>query len=379
MNKNDLLLFFEKDALTRDKWRRINKTYHRLVHKYISFYIPKNSNILEIGCSTGELLASLNPNYGVGIDCSSASIELAKKKFPSLNFHHEDIEDISSELTIKKFDYILISDVVGNLWDVHKAFENIKLFCHERTRIILTYHNHLWEPILRLSANFGFKNVTPHQNWLTSNDILSFLSLSEYDVIKTDKKILLPKNIPFVSYLFNVLLSNLPLLRRLNLLNLIVFRLKISSNKEFSASIIIPAKNERGNIEDVIRRTPNFAKDIEFIFVEGNSDDNTWEEIQRVKNRYADYRIVSVKQIGVGKGDAVRQGFDLASNDVLMILDADLTSPPEQLPIFYELIKFNKGEFINGCRLVYPMEKEAMRFLNLIANKIFGFTFSYLL
>jgi glycosyltransferase involved in cell wall biosynthesis len=148
---------------------------------------------------------------------------------------------------------------------------------------------------------------------------------------------------------------------------------------EYSVSIVVPARNEQGNIENAIKRTGKFGSRQEFIFVEGHSSDQTWEEMQRVKEAYPDHDIRVIRQSGKGKGNAVREGFDLATGDILMILDADLTMPPEELEKFYLALQQNKGEFINGCRLVYPMDKQAMRFLNLLANKFFGLFFTYLL
>jgi len=152
-----------------------------------------------------------------------------------------------------------------------------------------------------------------------------------------------------------------------------------SIEQDYSVSIIIPARNEKGNIENAIKRLPAFGASQELIFVEGHSSDQTYEEALRVQAEYPDKNIKVLKQTGKGKGNAVREGFEVATGDILFILDADLTTPPEDMPKFYDALKYNKGEFINGCRLVYPLEKQAMRLLNLIANKSFGVLFSYLL
>ena len=147
-----------------------------------------------------------------------------------------------------------------------------------------------------------------------------------------------------------------------------------------SVSVIIPARNEKGNIEALIQRTPRMGKHTEIIFVEGNSTDDTWGEIQRQGAHYQEYyHIKWVQQDGKGKGDAVRKGYSIATGDILMILDADMTVEPEELPKFFNAIASGKGEYINGSRLVYPMEKQAMRFLNLLGNKFFSLAFSWLL
>jgi glycosyltransferase involved in cell wall biosynthesis len=149
--------------------------------------------------------------------------------------------------------------------------------------------------------------------------------------------------------------------------------------EETSVSVVVPARNEAGNIESAITRTPAMGAWTEFIFVEGGSTDNTWEEIQRVKDAYPDVRIKAVQQTGKGKGNAVREGYDLAEGDILMILDTDLTMPPEELPKYFHALTSGHCEFANGCRLVYPMDEHAMQFLNMIANKTFGILFTWLL
>lgn len=170
-------------------------------------------------------------------------------------------------------------------------------------------------------------------------------------------------------------------------LNQFVFARPIPESKSeeeiqerYSTSVVIPARNESGNIEQAILRMPKLGKHTEIIFVEGNSTDDTWQTIQRMQEKYKDkFDIKIMQQEGKGKGDAVRKGYAAANGDILMILDADLTVPPEDLPKFYEAITAGKGEFINGVRLVYPMEKNAMRPLNTLGNHFFSKFFSYIL
>jgi glycosyltransferase involved in cell wall biosynthesis len=149
--------------------------------------------------------------------------------------------------------------------------------------------------------------------------------------------------------------------------------------EEVTCSVIVPCRNEKGNIEQAVRRIPDMGKHTEIIFVEGHSEDGTLDECRRVRDKYSQRDISVLVQNEKGKGDAVRAGFAHAKNDILMILDADLTVAPEDLPKFFEAIVHGKGEFINGSRLAYQMEKEAMRFLNLLGNKFFSNAFTYLL
>jgi len=232
---------------------------------------------------------------------------------------------------------------------------------------------------MRFGEIFKLKLKQPLQNWLSSKDIVSILSLTGYETIRTDSKIILPKYLPILSWFLNGYLANLPLIRYLSLTNFVIARPINYGIKEYSVSIVVPARNEKGNIENAILQTPEFGLSQEFIYVEGNSSDGTYEEMLHIKEKYQHKNIKVIKQSEKGKGNAVREGFEIATGDILFILDADLTTPPEDMPKFYETIRKNKGEFINGCRLVYPMEKQAMRLLNLIANKFFGLTFSFLL
>lgn len=223
------------------------------------------------------------------------------------------------------------------------------------------------------------KAKQPLQNWLTIKDIENVLRLENFEIVKVEKKLLLPKYIPVFNLIFNKFMANLPGISGLDLIQFITARPVYSEPQEFSVSIVVPARNEKGNIENAVKRTPKFGSHQEFIFIEGNSKDDTYTEMLRVQQAYPDVDIKVMKQSGKGKGNAVREAFAVATGDILMILDADLTTPPEDMPKFYEALRNNKGEFINGCRLVYPMEKEAMRFLNYLANKFFGWFFSYLL
>jgi len=376
MTKDDIKAYFERSSATREKWKRRNRFYHKSIEKYLSFIIPAGKRVLEIGCSNGDLLNAVKPSYGAGIDFASGFIENASKKYPHLHFFTDDIENLQLRDT---FDYIILSDLVNCLWDVQAAMHNIRQLCHAQTRIVISQYNYLWEPVLKTGELLRLKHKQPAQNWFSTSDIDNILELEGFQLIKIERKLLLPRFVPVLNLIFNKGLANLPLINRLNLVNFMVARPLLTTEKEYSVSIVVPARNERGNIENAIRRTPRFGKSREFIFVEGHSSDNTYEEMLRVQQAYGAENIKVLRQSGKGKGNAVREGFEAATGEVLMILDADLTMPPEELPKFYDALRYNKGEFINGSRLVYPMDKNAMRFLNLLANKFFGWFFSYIL
>jgi SAM-dependent methyltransferase len=372
--------YFEESAETRVQYRKSKAYYWNSLTRYCNYYLHDDTSVLEIGCGTGELLAQVKGIRKVGIDFSSRMIDEARKQYPKLEFHIMDAGDIKLN---EKFDVVILSNLIGWLIDISKCLKEIKKVCHPRTRIIITSYNFLWEPLIKLGETLGIKNETPHQNWLTRGDIINILKLDDFEVYRHNRNMLIPFNVPILSWLFNRYVSKIPFFTSLALNQYIFARPDIrifNERSEYSTSVIIPARNESGNIENAVLRLPNFGKHLEIIFVEGNSTDDTWEKIKEVQEKYKDKRDIKiVKQDGKGKSDAVRKGFDMATGDILMILDADLTVPPEDLPKFYEAIATGKGEFINGSRLVYPMEKHAMRFLNILGNKFFSIAFSWVL
>ncbi|MBN1159580.1 MAG: glycosyltransferase [Bacteroidales bacterium] len=382
-SKAEVQHYFESIAATRLVWKKRNRFYHRSLENYFTWLIPVSSRVMEIGCGTGDLLAAVRPSYGLGIDFSENMIEIARSRYPELNFIQADIEEsehlVVSENETRPFDYVILSDLLHILWDVQKSLQQLKRYCGTYTRIIISNYNYMWEPLLRFGELIGLKQKSPNSNWLTPNDIRNLLEIEGFQVITNTRKILLPKYIPFMNFIFNRVLVNLPLLNYLGLVNFFVARPIQNERKDYKVSIIIPAKNEKGNIEQLMNRIPVFGLSREFVFVEGQSEDNTYEEILRVKNLYPREKITVVRQTGKGKGNAVREGFEAASGEAMVILDADLTTPPEDLMKFYSALSEGRGEFINGCRLVYPMEKQAMRFLNLMANRYFSIFFTFLL
>ena len=369
---------FDLLAEKRQYWRNRNRYYYDNQEKYFRFLIPEGLSILELGCGTGDLLYALRPKRGVGIDFSSEMVRIARERYPNLEFRMADMEKI--EGWEETFDVLIISDVVGHLMDIEETFRQLHIFCRPDTRIIISYYNFLWEPVLKMGEVLGLKMPQYHQNWLSSNDICNLLSLAHFQVVKLDFHLLIPKRIPWISNFINRYFASLPGLKRLCLCQYIVARsIKQKKEREFSTTILVPCKNEKGNIEAAVRRIPPFGQHQEIIFVDGHSTDGTQEEVNRIIKTYPEKDIKLMVQDGQGKGDAVRKGFAVAKGDILMILDADLTVPPEDLPKFYMALAEDHGEFINGCRLVYPMEKQAMRLLNYLGNKFFSIMFTWIL
>ena len=380
--KELIKVHFESQADKRDMYIARNCDYYDDDRKYMQFIVPAGARVLELGCGTGELLARLRPSYGVGVDFSLKMIGLARSKHPDMKFIISDIEDEKFITDLEgPFDYIILSDTIGYLDDIEELFRSLKLITSPKTRVVVAYYSHLWEPIITLAERFGYKVRQPDVNFVSSADIINLLYLAGFEVVRVEWRQLLPKKLLGLGTLINRFVGTLPLIRRLCLRHYIVARpLVQNTGWRPSVSILIPCRNEKGNIEAAIKRMPRFAEDIEILFIEGHSSDSTFEECERVRNVYSnDWNIRVARQDGIGKGDAVRKGFKLATKDVLMILDADLTVSPEDLPKFYRSIVQGTGEFVNGTRLVYPMGKYAMRFLNYWANRVFALIFSFLL
>jgi len=389
--------YFNEAALTRDAWKARNSYYYSRLEKIIAAHVEKNRSVLELGCGTGDLLAAARPSRGVGIDISTKMVEAAQRKYPKFTFLAQDAESLDLS---EKFDYIIISDLIGHLSDIWGSLKNLHSVCHKDTKVIITYYNFVWEPVLRLAEKLNLKMRQGYQNWLGRQDIRNFLYLTDFSVEKEGVDILLPKRVPLFSRVCNDYLSQTMLFRWASLLQYFV-AMPYSSQAEQSlaCSVIVPTRNERNNIDDCVSRIPAMGAHTEIIFVDGASTDGTQEKIEEAIIRQKgkkDIKLVNqvpseqekrinaidgnrVTMLKLGKGDAVRKGFDKASGDILMILDADLTVPPEDLPKFYHALASKKADFVNGSRLVYPLEDEAMPVVNYFGNKFFSLLFTWLL
>lgn len=370
-----------RQASDREYWIDRNSFYYKEDLSYMRFLVPEGLKVLDLGCGNGRLLAALNPSHGVGVDFSPNMIAIARENHPNLEFHEGDVENSEVIAGLKgPFDIIILSDTIGSLEDCQSTLSQLQGLCSPDTRLIVAYYSRMWGPILGVAKLLGLQMPQSEQNWLSTEDISSLLALSDFDVVKREWRQLLPRQLFGLGYIVNRYIAPMAVIRRACLRNYIVARPKANIQQApLSATVLVPCRNERGNIEPAVQRIPHFCENIEILFVEGHSKDGTLEEIQRVIQAYPELDIKVLVQDGRGKGDAVRKGFTNARGEVLMILDADLTMPPEALTKFYNALVSGKGEFVNGSRLVYPMEQGAMRFLNLLANQVFSWLFSWLL
>ncbi len=391
--------FYDELSSSRKTWRARNWYYYNKLGQLLVALTPSGRKVLEIGCGTGELLHEMAPKEGVGIDFSRKMLDIAAKQFPELRFVCDNAEHLG---LCEPFDYVILSDLLGEVSDVWQTIHELHKVTDRNSRIIITSYNYLWEPLLQIAEKLGLKIPQEYQNWLSPSDIEQALNQNDFEVVRHGTYLLLPLHIPVISELINRYFAPLPFFQRLCFVQYTVAKTAITYHDSiipvprYKVSVIIPCRNERGNIESAVERIPDMGAGIEIIFVDGESTDGTIEAIEEMIRRYAGVKRIRLihqtsaetgsasthppdKMLHLGKGDAVRKGFDAATGDILMILDADLTVPPEELPRFYHAIASGKGEFINGTRLVYQMEKQAMRTLNLLANKFFSVVFTWLL
>jgi len=379
MTKAEKINFFNESAQTRDVWRARNHHYHSELRAFFRFIIPKKSSVIEIGSGTGDLLADLKPARGLGVDFSPAMTAMAIARHPGLNFITGDIEALE---TSDKFDFVLMQDLLGHLDDIWLAFRNLSKVTGPGSRVVITSYNPLWEPLVMLAEAAGLKAKNPRQNWLAMADIENLLYLNNYEVVKKGCRFLMPFYIPLLSAFLNKFMAKMPLFKELGLIQFIVARQTPAkpAPAAYFVSVVVPCRDEAGNIEQLFREIPALGRGTELIFVDGNSNDGTVEKIRALAAKRPALPVKVILQGGAfGKADAVRKGFNAADGDILMILDADLTVVPQDLEKFYAALAEGKGEFINGSRLVYPMEKGAMRFLNMLGNKIFSLIFTWAL
>jgi len=365
-----------------EQFRRRNHAYYQDLERLHQLLVAPGLRVMEIGCGLGDLLAQLQPSHGVGIELDAELAAAAQRRHPELRILAADAETITPAAIGEQepFDVILLPNTLNTLQDVQGVLERLEPFCHPRTRLVVSFHNWLWQPLLKAAERLGQRQPQPPESWLTPNDVYNLLDLAGWEVLKRGQRCLLPRRLPLLTGVANRWLSQLPLIEQLGLTHWMVARPARQAALNPSVSVVIPARNEAGNISAAIERLPQLGRFTEVLFVEGHSSDHTWQEIERICATYqGPLRLRQFRQSGKGKADAVWLGFEQAEGEVLMILDADLTVRPEDLPRFVQAMADGRGEFVNGCRLVYPRSWEAMPPLNTAANRFFAAVFSWLL
>ncbi len=371
----------KSDHDTVKQWTHFYKKnifYHSNVGRLVRSLVFRESSLVEFGSRGGELLRNLPNKNKVGVECNKDYLSLNVKRKRKANVYHE--ADFWKKYGRSKFDVIILNNNLSETEDIQTLLSKLKNISRPDTKIIVIFFNYLWKPILDITQKLKLRMPYFREpNWLSVEDVKALFAIEDFDEVKSGKKILIPIHIPLIADFANRYLSVLPIVGHLSLLNYLVFKCK-RPKKDYSSSIIIPLRNEEGNIRGLINKIPRFGKSQEIIFVEGNSTDNTYSAVKKEMLNYkGEMKIFLHKQRGEGKADAVRLGLSRARNEILITFDGDLTVDPGELPKFYKALVSDKGDFVMGSRLVYPLESQAMRTLNVLGNKLFGLVFSYVL
>jgi SAM-dependent methyltransferase len=379
--------FYEEHHEGIERARHGRRYFYDYLTRVLQSRIPPGQRVLDVGCGSGHVLAALKPSVGVGIDLAPSAVAAARRAYPGQNLHFFEGDGGDARLLTQvggPFDAVVMVNVVTHLTDVQRTLETLRAVCHSRTRVFIYSYSRLWQPVLRLAELLRLKHRPPPDAWLPPEEVRAMLGLADFEAVRHDYQIVFPIHVPLLSDLLNRYLGRLPGLEWLSLMYGVVARPAPSRfpggrASRPSTSVIIPCRNEAGHIRTLVSRLPDLGPNAEFLFVEGHSTDDTLAVLRQVlaENPTRPFRLL--KQEGRGKGDAVRLGFARARGEVVLILDSDMGVAPEDIPKFVDALVRGKGEMINGSRMVYPMEGEAMRFLNMMANKAFAFLFSWVL
>lgn len=343
--------------------------------------IPTDASVLEVGCGAGDLIASLPNTKKQGVDLLPEVVETARRRHPSVPFEVEDAT-APPPASVVRWDAIICDRLCHSVFDVRALLGNLRRRLSDNGLIYLVTFNYLWELPARLAELARWKRPAPTSNWLSHSDFRNLFDIAGLEIVRYEDRLLLPLDLGPLSAVLNRYVARLPAVQSFSLYRTYVLRARDQPRKrtEPSVSVVVPTRNEAGNVAAAIARTPLMGRSTELIFVEGGSTDDTWSRIQQEMASYkGPLKLSAYKQTGKGKGDAVRVGFSHATGDILMILDGDLTVPPEDLPAFYDVTVRGKCDYVHGTRLVYPMEPGAMRFFNKIGNVGFSRLFTYLL
>lgn len=365
------------DELAGDylQWKYRNRYYHDYLTRYCRALVPPGRKVLDAGCGRGDVLAAVHPREGLGIDLSANMIEYATADHPTLAFKESPVEDFAAD---GSYDTVLCVNTLEYTWDVGVVLDKIHLALRDNGRVVIITGNPIWLPIFKMASLLGLRIPESRRLFLTSKDLVNMLHLHGFEVVDERMALIIPKYIPVVSDLVNWVMPRIPMFRLLCSTQLIVARKVPPVRKDYSVSIIIPCHNELGNVGRCVRETQKLGTRTELIFVDDGSTDGTAQAVQPELNPNVDVKVVSYSP-NRGKGHAVQVGFGAAIGDILVILDADLTTHPKELRPLYEALATGRAEFINCTRFVYPLENKAMRFANYLGNKLFAILVSLIM
>jgi SAM-dependent methyltransferase len=360
------------------RWRARNRFYHRRIAEYLRFVIPTGQSVLLLGCEDGALLSKLRPSWGVGVDSCYEMIAQARKRHPQ---HEYFLDQDYAAQTDRKFDYVVLNDITGEVHDLFTLLQRIAAQCKPDARVVIVQHNYLWRPMLRLAARLKAKRPDATRNWLSVGDLRVFLEGVGFETIDVRPKLFCPVRLLGLGPLINWMAGLVPLVNRLACTEIIVARPAPGTVDPASktATIVLTVRDERDNIEPMVRAIPRVGAATEILFVEGHSTDGTQAEVERVIEAYPEKNIRLLTQGGVGQGDAIRKGFAHADGDVIILLEADQTSPAEDVLKAFEVVATGRADYVNGSRFIYPRAKGAMPRRNALGNWFFAVWFTWFL
>jgi SAM-dependent methyltransferase len=371
--------YFRRAAFEHPAHPQARDFLDRDLRETLSRFIPPDASVLDVECGTGEILAALPNHARVGIASLPEVAQEARRRHPDLTIEEGELDSLAAG---RQFDAIICNRLCHSVADIRGLFVRLSERLSEHGRLYLVAYNYLWEVPSRLAEIGGFKLPAPTSNWLSHSDFENLFKIAGLETVRFEDRMILPADVPGLAPLLNRYVGKLPGCQRLSMYRIYALRRKdmLPAPRQATVSVIVPTRNEAGNVQAAIARTPLLGTRTELIFVEGGSTDGTWDTIQAaIKNYRGPLELSAYQQQGKGKADAVRLGFSKATGDILMILDADLTVPPEELPVFYDVMVRGLGDYVQGTRLVYPMDPGAMRFFNKLGNIAFSQLFTYLL
>ena len=340
-----------------------------LMSKY--FYKSNDKEIYKYVKSDSEYINIVNFNSNIPKEFTKNVLKLHQGQ--SVN------EILTTQSNGKKYDLIVLTDIFELSDDIYSTLKNIKKYLKSDGYLILSSINPIWHFVLSFFEKIGLKNKNQIKSYIKPNKIESILKSSNFQRTKKYNRLYIPFYLLGIGPLINFLLCLFLPFINLGIRNYLIYSMLSEKKYNYSKSIIIPAKNEEGNLEELIKRIPKFNSNYELIIVCGESKDQTYEKSLEIQKKYKNLKILVFKQSKNGKANAIWDGISKSSNDLIAILDSDLSVDPETLPDFFEIIEFGNADFVNGTRLIYRMEKGSMQSLNKIGNRVFQFLISKLI
>lgn len=322
----------------------------------------------------------LPTNSILHITSNASENELNHKKYDTIYVDStKDLETQEFNLDNKKYDFIVVTDIFEVSSDIYEFVKLFKKFLKQEGKVLLTSINPKWNLLFRVFESIGIKRKSQINSYIKPSKISNIFYSLNFEKINSYNRQVFPFRIFGIGKFINIFLEITLSFFNLGIKTYFLYQLKNEVKEEYSKSIIVPAKNESGNLHELIKRIPTFSSNYEIIIVCGPSKDNTFEVANSIRDERLDLDIIVFEQTKNGKANAVWEAIKQSKYDAIAILDADISVDPEELTNFFEVIENTNCDFVNGTRLMYPMEDSAMRYINKIGNRSFQYIISKLI